>query len=295
MTIASLPATTATTDNAAPLALVCGGGSIPRVVAEAVVRSGRRVVLFPLRGWADPDVVMAYPHHWIMIGQLGRFMSLARAEGCRDIVLIGTLLRPAVRDIRLDWTTLRLLPRILALFRGGDDRLITGVGRILEENGFHLHGAHEVAPEILVPAGILTLTKPSPRDERDIARGLALLAALGPYDVGQAVIVADGYVVAVEAAEGTDAMIARVAELRANGRMRTPPGVGVLVKAPKPTQDTRFDLPSIGPRTIEEVAQAGLAGLAVVAGGAIVADPHAVVGLADRSGVFLAGVAGAAP
>ena len=99
MGTASVPAATSAEDEAAPLALVCGGGAIPRIVAEAVVRSGRRVVLFALRGWADPEVVSAYPHHWIMIGQLGRFIGLARAAGCRDIVLIGTLLRPAIRDI----------------------------------------------------------------------------------------------------------------------------------------------------------------------------------------------------
>lgn len=277
----------------APLALICGGGAIPRVVAEAVSRSGRRVVLFPLRGWADPQAVQGFPHHWVTLGQLGRFMTLARKEGCQDIVLIGALLRPALRDIRLDWTTLRLLPRIAALFRGGDDRLIAGIGRILEEHGFRLMGAHQVAPEILVPAGALTRKQPTSRDQGDIARALAVIHALGPLDVGQAAIVADGYVVAIEAAEGTDAMIARVAELRGAGRVKTPPGVGVLVKAPKRGQDRRFDLPSIGPRTIEGVAQAGLAGLAVTAGAAIIADPGRVVALAEQHSVFLIGIAGA--
>ncbi len=277
----------------APLALICGGGAIPRVVAEAVRRSGRRVVLFPLRGWADPTTVQGFPHHWIALGQLGRFLALASEEGCQDIVLIGTLLRPALRELRLDWTALKLLPRIAALFRGGDDRLIAGVGRILEERGFRLLGAHQVAPEILVPAGILTRKQPTPRDRADIARALAVIKALGPLDVGQAAVVTDGYVVAIEAAEGTDEMIARVAELRRAGRVKTPPGVGVLVKAPKQGQDRRFDLPSIGPRTIEGVALAQLAGIAVAAGATIIADPGRVVGLAEQNAIFLIGIAGA--
>jgi len=276
-----------------PLALICGGGSIPLVVAEAVRRSGRRVVLFPLRGWADPNAVEAFPHHWVHLGQLGRFFACARQEGCRDVVLIGTLLRPSIIDLRLDWTALRLLPRVLAMFRGGDDRLIGSAARILEERGFRLLGAHEVAPEILVPSGPLATKRPSVRDQGDIDKALAVIQALGPHDVGQAVVVADGYVVAVEAAEGTDAMLARVAELRRIGRLKTPAGVGVLVKAPKPGQDRRFDLPSIGPRTMEGVAAAGLAGVAVMAGASIMADPGAVAALADENSLFLIGVAGA--
>jgi DUF1009 family protein len=293
MTVMASPPAGASARDQAPLALVCGGGVIPLVVAEAVRRSGRRVVLFPLRGWADPKAVEAFPHHWIHLGQVGHFLASARQEGCRDVVLIGTLLRPSFADLRLDWTALRLLPRVLAMFRGGDDRLIGSVVRILEERGLRLLGAHEVAPEILVPMGALTQRQPSARDQGDIDKALAVIHALGPLDVGQAAVVADGYVVAVEAAEGTDAMITRVAELRRIGRLKTPRGIGVLVKAPKPGQDHRFDLPSIGPRTIEGVAEAGLAGLAVAAGASIMADPGRVVALAEQKSLFLVGIGGA--
>jgi DUF1009 family protein len=260
------------------------------VVAAAVTASGRRLVLFALRGWADPAFVATYPHHWIAIGQMGRFLRLARSEGCRDVVLIGTLLRPALREIRLDWTTLRMMPQVLRLFRGGDDHLLSGVGRLLEGFGLRLLGAHEVAPDILVPPGAMTARTPTAGDRADIARALAVLEALGPLDVGQAVVVVDGYVAAVEAAEGTDAVLARVAELRRNGRLRNKPGAGVLVKAPKRGQDMRFDLPSIGPRTVSGVAEAGLAGLAIVAGRAVIADPGETVALADRLGVFVFGL-----
>jgi DUF1009 family protein len=150
--------------------------------------------------------------------------------------------------------------------------------------------AHAVAPEILLPQGPLGSRLPGERDRADIARALALLAATGPYDVGQAAVVADGHVLAIEAAEGTDRMLERVAALRQEGRIRVAAGVGVVVKAPKPQQDHRFDLPSIGPQTIEGLARAGLAGLAVVAGGTIVAEPERVARLAEQHGVFVVGV-----
>jgi DUF1009 family protein len=283
-------ATSSLAPQAAPLAILCGGGTIPFAVAEAVLRRGRRAVLFSVRGWADAARVGQFPHHWIALGQAGRFVRLARAAGCRDVVFIGSAVRPPLRAIRLDWLTLRYLLRVVASYRGGDDHLLSGLARIFEEQGFRLIGAHEVAPEILVPEGAVGARAPAERDRNDIARALALLRALGPYDVGQAVVVADQYVLAVEAAEGTDEMLARIADLRARGRIPTPERVGVLVKAPKPTQDRRFDLPTIGPRTVAEVARAGLAGLAVVAGQTIIAEPALVARAADEAGLFVIGV-----
>jgi len=151
-------------------------------------------------------------------------------------------------------------------------------------------GLRDVAPEIFVPAGVLGRCQPAERDRSDIARAMQLIAALGPFDVGQAAIVANNHVLAVEAAEGTDNMLARIAELRRQGRVTTPLGVGVLVKAPKPGQDRRFDLPSIGPRTIEGAARAGLAGVAVAAGSTIIAEAAEVIAIAEREKIFVAGV-----
>jgi DUF1009 family protein len=274
---------------ASPLAIIAGGGSLPVAVAQAAQKRGRRVVMFPVRGWADPSVE-AFAHHWIAPVQAGRFQRLARAEGCRDVVFIGSAVRPSFRSLRLDWGTLRLLPAIARSYRGGDDHLLTGVARMFEAQGFHIVGAHEIAPEILIPAGPIGRLEPSARDRADIERGLALLAAIGPFDIGQAAVVAANHVLAVEAAEGTDAMLARIAELRAKGRIPTPPGVGVLVKAPKAGQDLRFDLPAIGPRTVAEVARAGLAGIAVAAGGSIVAEAADTVAAADKAKIFVFGI-----
>ena len=283
-------------DDGAPVAIICGAGSLPFAVADSLIARGRGVVLVAFRHWADPAVVARYRHHWVGLGHFGRIMRFARAAGCRDLVFIGTLVRPSLTQLRFDWVTLCALPRLIRSFRGGDDHLLSGIARIFEDQGFRLVGAHEVAPDILMPEGALGRREPGPRERADMTRALALLAAIGPYDVGQAVVIADGHVLAIEGVEGTDGLLDRVAEMRASGRIRSPSRHGILVKAPKPTQDRRFDLPTIGPTTIERVARAGLAGLAVVAGETIVAEPNRVAQLADERGMFVAGVpAGAAP
>jgi len=277
-------------NDASALAIICGGGSLPFALADAAKRRGRRVVLFALRGWADPQRVVAYPHHWVWMGQLGRFIRIAAAEGCRDVVLIGSVERPSFWRMRPDLLVLSLMPRIIRLFRGGDDHLQSGVGRIFEEHGFRVLGPQDVAPELLMPCGAISSSVPNQRDWADISLGLALLRATSPFDIGQAVIVANQQVLAVEGPEGTDQTLARVAELRRNGRIRTPAGVGVLVKAAKIGQDHRIDLPSIGPYTVEGAIAASLAGIAVVAGSTIVAEPERIGAAADRAKIFVVGV-----
>lgn len=273
-----------------PLGVICGGGALPFAVADAARRSGREVVLFPIMGVADEKRVSGYVHHWVKVGQFGRFRRLAAALKCRDVVFIGNLVRPALSDVWLDWTTLRLLPRIASAMRGGDDYLLSSVGKIFESYGFRLLGAQEVAPEILMTEGLVGRRKPVARDMTDIGTGLALLQAMGPFDIGQAVVVVDNRVIAVEAAEGTDEMLARVVEMRRTGRVRTPVGMGVLVKAAKPGQDRRFDMPTVGPETVAGAARAGLAGIAVVAAGSLIAQPVLVAAAADRAKMFVIGV-----
>lgn len=273
----------------APLAIVCGGGAFPPAVARAAEAAGRRVVMFPLRGFAG-DEVESWPHVWVHLGQFGRLTTELRRRGCRDVVFIGTVLRPRIRDLRLDFAGLRRLPRVFGMLRGGDNHLLSSVGQLFEEEGYRLLGAHEVAPGILAPAGRLGGIEPGVEDRADIDVGRRALEALSPFDVGQAVVVVNGHVVAVEAAEGTDLMLGRCTELRAVGRLKTPPGRGVLVKLPKRGQDRRFDLPSLGARTVEGVAKAGLAGIAVEAGGVIVPDTEELVRAADAAGIFLVGL-----
>jgi len=282
-------------DAEGPLAIVCAGGTLPFTLAEAARRRGRGVFLYALRGWADPEKVAPYPHEWGGLVQFGRFFRCARRHGCRDVVFIGTLVRPSLWRLRPDLTGLLLAPRIVSAFRGGDDHLLSALGRYVEENGFRIVGAHEIAPELLVDEGPVGSILPSDRDRGDIAVGLDVLGVTGRFDIGQAVVVAGNRVLAVEAAEGTDRMLERLAALRRDGAVRWPAGTGVLVKAPKPGQNTRIDLPSVGPKTVEMAAAAALAGIAVAARGTIIAEPQSVAATADRTGLFVIGVMAAGP
>jgi len=273
-----------------PVGLIAAGGVMPFAVADAMVARGLTPVLFALKGVCDPKRVARFRHHWIALGQLGRLASLLRAEGCRDLLFIGNLVRPSLSEIRIDFTTLRALGYIWASFRGGDDHLLSGIGRIFERDGFRMVGIRDVAPDLLVPEGSLSRIQPGEAILPDIEKGRAVLQALGPFDIGQAVVVIDGHVVAVEDIEGTDGLLARVGRLREQGRIRSRSGRGVLVKAPKSSQDLRFDLPTIGPRTVEGTAAAGLAGIAVAAGHTLIAEPEATIAAADRAGLFVTGV-----
>jgi len=273
-----------------PVGLIAAGGVMPFAVADSLRRRGVDSVLFALRGICDPERVERFRHHWISVGQLGRAMKLFRAEGCRDLVFIGNLVRPAVSEIRLDWGTLRVIGQVWAAFRGGDDHLLSGIGRILEQDGFRMVGLKEVAPDLLLPEGCLTRSMPDEHAAADIARGREVLAALSPFDIGQAAVVIDGNVVGVEDIEGTDGLLARIARLREQGRIRAEGQRGVLVKAPKSGQDLRYDLPTVGPRTVEGAVKARLAGIAVVAGNTLVADPQAVIEAADAAGLFVTGL-----
>ena len=273
-----------------PVGLIAAGGVMPFAVAESLIARGIDPVLFALKGVCDPVAVERFRHHWISVGQLGRAMKLFRSENCRDLLFIGTLVRPALSEIRLDWGTLRVLARLWAAFRGGDDHLLSGIGRILEQDGFRMVGIKDVAPDLLVPEGCLTRLSPDENAAADIVKGRDVLRALSPFDIGQAAIVIDGHVVGVEDIEGTDGLLARIARLRSEGRIRAKAARGVLVKAPKSGQDLRFDLPTIGPRTVEGAVKAGLAGIAIVAGNTIVVEPQAMIEAADSAGLFVTGL-----
>src|SRR3989440_11835176 len=181
-----------------PVGLIAAGGVMPFAVADSLIARGVNPVLFALKGSCDPVAVQRFRHHWISLGQVGRAVRLFRAENCRELVFIGTLVRPALSEIRLDWGTLRVIGRLWAAFRGGDDHLLSGIGRVLEQDGFRMVGIKDVAPDLLMPEGAITRAAPDASAAADIARGREVLGALGPFDIGQAAIVIDGHVVAVE-------------------------------------------------------------------------------------------------
>ncbi|SHH38839.1 LpxI family protein [Bradyrhizobium erythrophlei] len=282
--------TSAALEISSPVGLIAAGGVMPFAVADSLIARGINPVLFALKGACDPVRVERFRHHWISVGQIGKAVKLFRAENCRDLVFIGTLVRPALSEIRLDWGTLRVLGRVWAAFRGGDDHLLSGIGRIFEQDGFRMVGIRDVAPDLLMPEGCLTRAAPDEAAAADIAKGRDVLRALSPFDIGQATVVIDGHVVGVEDIEGTDGLLARVARLRVEGRIRAGAARGALVKAPKSGQDLRFDLPTMGPRTIEGAAAAKLAGIAIVAGNTIVVEPQIMIEAADAAGLFVIGL-----
>lgn len=270
----------------APVAIICGGGAFPRAVAEAVVDQGRPVLLFLLRGFADPALAR-FPHEWVRLGSLSAFLGASRKHGAKEVVIIGSVVRPRLSQLGFDWKSAILLPRIARMFLGGDNKLLTGVAEVFAENGLTLRGAHEVAPKLLMPEGIATNLNPIARERDDIEVGRALLHALDRFDVGQAVVVAGRRVIAIEGAEGTAGLLSRVEEMRINGRLRLGAREGVLVKLPKPSQDRRLDMPAIGMDTIAQAKAAGLAGIAIEAGGALVLNAREFVEAADAAGIFV--------
>jgi len=266
------------------LGIIAGGGVLPGRVAAAAMAAGRRVFLVGLDGFADRAVLEAYPHELVRIGAAGRILQLLRAHDCSEVVLIGPVRRPSLLDLRPDVEGARILARIGRAAFAGDDGLLAAVIRVLGEEGFRVMGAHEVLAEAAAPAGVLSRAVPDAQAMADIGRGAEVARALGAADVGQGCVVQQGIVLAVEAAEGTDAMLHRCAVLA-----RTGPG-GVLVKLVKPGQERRADLPTIGPETVRAARQAGLRGIAFEAGGTILANRAATVAAADAAGLFLLGL-----
>ena len=266
------------------LGILAGGGRLPGQVAAAAQAAGRRVFLIGLEGFADPAVLAPWPHEFVRILAAGRILAALREHGCEDLVLVGPVRRPSLLDLRPDAEGARILGRIGRAAFAGDDGLLAAVVRVFAEEGFRVLGVHQILDEALGPAGLLSHAAPDAVAMADITRGIAVARALGAIDVGQGCVVQQGIVLAVEAAEGTDAMLARCGGLAAPGRG------GVLVKLVKPGQDRRTDLPTVGPETLRRAAEAGLRGVAFEAGGTILAERDATIAVADAAGLFLLGL-----
>ncbi len=274
-----------------PLAVIAGGGDYPPLLTRLASERGHGVFVAGLEGAADPAAFGPVELQMFRLGQLGRLLEVLRRRQIGDLVLLGSLPRPSFSALRPEASTLKHLPHFARAFKGGDDHLLRGVVGFFEAQGFRVHGPAAIAPEITAQAGSLGRRTATADQKLLIERGFSLLTALSPYDVGQAAILADHRVIAIEAAEGTDAMIDRVAEMVASGRLKLARGDGVLVKAPKHGQDLRVDMPAVGIRTVERMAQAGLSGIGLRAGQVLVGDASALGAQADRQGLFIEGVA----
>lgn len=270
------------------LGVIAGGGELPVRIAEHCAATGAPYYVARILGVSDP-ILASHAGGDFGLGEMGARFRALRDAGCDAVTFVGIVKRPNFKSLKLDARAALMMPRVLAAARNGDDALLRVLGDEHEREGFRLVGADEVLAALLAPAGPLGAITPSDEHALDIQKAASVAAALGSWDVGQGCIVCDGLVLALEAQEGTDAMLARVAGLPAE--IRGGPGSprGVLLKRPKPIQDRRIDLPTIGPATLEGVARAGLAGIAVEAGGALVMQRESLVAKADALGLFVFG------
>lgn len=266
------------------LGIIAGGGELPARLVRACRESGRPFFVLAVEGHADRAAIGPdSPQAWIRMGEAGTGIRKLHEAGCRDIVLAGPVRRPSLTDLRPDWRTARFFARLG--FRAlGDDGLLKALIHELEGDGFRVVGVDSILTDLRPEAGVLGRCEPDPQARADITRAIVVGRALGALDVGQAVVVQQGIVLGVEAIEGTDALLARCGDLKRSG-----PG-GVLVKLCKPQQETRVDLPTVGPVTVENAAAAGLRGIAMHAGRSILVDRETAIAKADALGLFLVGV-----
>lgn len=271
--------------------IIAGGGSLPLEIARSVSARGGSVHIVMIEGQAQ-GALRSYAHTDASWAEVGKAVKAFKRAGIKDIVMVGRMVRPRFKTARPDFGFLRALPSVLRVFRaGGDDAVLRAVINMLERRGLRVRGVGEIAPELLVGDGALTDILPAPEDEADIIKGFALISALGRHDIGQAAVISQGRVEAIEGAEGTDQMIARVGQRRREAKgdpiIRSR---GVLVKLPKPGQDLRVDLPAIGPDTVQKVADARLSGIAAMSGHVLAASRFELINAAERDGIFVLGL-----
>lgn len=271
-----------------PVAILAGRGVLPSLVAAAAAKRGRKPVIFAIAGEADREGFGSLPIHVIRWGEVGRLFRLAKEAGCREAVFIGGIAnRPDYRSIWPDFGAVMLIPRILQILRGGDDSVLSGAAALFEEKGLTLISALDLVPDLALGAGLVT-GQASPQSMADVSKAAEAARVIGALDIGQGAVAMEGRVVAVEDAGGTDGLLDRIAALRGSGRI--PKAGGVLVKCMKPNQDSRIDLPTLGPGTAERARAAGLEGVAAEAGRTLLAGPAETLEAFRRAGLFLLGI-----
>ncbi len=275
------------------LGLIAGGGALPREIIQACRAADRPIFVVRLRGFADPDLG-GEDGADLGLAELGKTLKALKQQGCKAVCFAGIVARPDFSALKPDLRGMAALPGAIAAAAKGDDGLLRFLAGEFEREGFAVEGADQVVAGLTLAAGPLGRHAPGPEHQLDIDRAMGAARALGALDIGQAAVAARGLVLAVEAQEGTDAMLRRCAELPAALRGVAQAPVGVLAKAPKPVQDRRIDLPTVGVATIAAAARAGLAGVVGEAGATLVVDRAAVIEAADDLGLFVYGLAAAA-
>lgn len=271
------------------VAIIAGSGALPGMLAEALKDAGHEPFVVMIEGETDP-ALGKYDHCALPLEHLAGLLGELRKRNAVTLVLAGGIARrPRLRDVRPSLDLLRALPRLVKAMAMGDDGLLRYIVNSIEARGIRVAGAHEFLPDIVIGTGAITRRKPTRQDRANLEAAAKAARMLGALDVGQGTVAVGGRVIALEGAEGTAAMLARVAELRQAGRIsRTDPGV--LVKCSKPGQELRVDMPAIGPETIAQAKAAGLAGIAVEEGRTMVLERDRTLSLAEQEGLFIYGL-----
>lgn len=266
------------------LGILAGEGDLPQLLVDACKQEGREYFIIGFDGAASPTLLEGEPHARVRLGAIGESLGILKREKVGELVMAGRLKRPSLAALKPDAGGAKLLAKVGGKFFAGDNSLLAAVVSYLEDEGFTVIGADDILSHLLAPKGLIGRVPPPKDAGHDIETGVKIAHAIGELDIGQAVVIQQGYVLGVEAAEGTDALIERCGELK-----RPIPYGGVLVKVKKPSQERRVDLPTIGVATVEAVARAGLSGIAVEAEGALVIDRKGVALKAEALGIFVVG------
>ena len=265
------------------LGIIAGGGALPMRIAVSCERRKAPFHVIRVAGSADPEL-QTLPGDECAVGEAGKILRVLKNENCDAVVFAGVVKRPDFSSLKADWRGAAMLPKVIAAAARGDGALLSVLVDAVESEGMFVVGAEEAMGELAAPAGVIGRVAPSDENMRDIAKAAAVIAALGPFDVGQGAVVANGLVLAIEAAEGTDAMLKRCGALSSSQRRGA-----VLVKRPKPGQELRIDLPAIGPETLRCAYEAGFSGVAIEADVALIIDRDEMVRFADEHGIFVYG------
>lgn len=265
------------------LGIIAGSTELPRHIIRACQKRGRECFVIAIEDTTDPETVQGVPHEWVRIGSIGKAINALKAADVKELVMAGKVHRPKLTSIRPDLKAAKLLTKLGSSLLKGDDELLRSVIGFFEEEGFRVVGVEDVMEDVLTPEGLIGSVFPDKRAQEDIAFGARIARGIGALDIGQSVIVQNQQVLGVEAIEGTDRLIERCEALKLEERG------GVLVKVKKPHQEARIDLPVIGLRTLEKVAECGFAGIAAEAGGSLMLDRNALARRADELGIFVVG------
>lgn len=254
------------------LALICGTGDLP---ARLAASQPEAPLICVLDGFAPNRLEADVSFRLETLGSL--LIQLGHA-GITDVCFCGAIDRPGFDPAALDEHTAPLVPLIAQAMQSGDDAALRAVAGLFEQTGFRVRGAHEIAPDLVAPPGVLTEAWPDALMRKDAELGFGILNALAPFDVSQACIVGEGQLLGVETVAGTDALILGLAYSAHVGK-------GILVKGPKTGQDSRLDMPTVGPKTVAAVRKAGLRGIVVDAGDVIMLEQEAVIEACDAAGL----------